>query len=101
MPEPEPEEEKKQILFSFDTNSIDYISGAWQKIIEYYASNQQNKYLDLYINIGQNIYKEPIWKPKYLAKDEIHINYINHLASNPVHVLQQPHYYRNMFTILN
>lgn len=94
MPEPEPEEEEKQILFSFDTNSIDYINGAWQKLIEYYTSNQ-------YTSIGQNIYKETIWKPKYLAKDEININYINHLASNPVHVLQQPHYYRNMFTILN
>jgi len=51
--------------------------------------------------LGNNHYKEPIYKTQYFVHDKIHSEYKNHLRSNAVHFLQQPNYYKGMFDILN
>lgn len=51
--------------------------------------------------IGNNLYKEPIWKTKYFVCDKINITYKNHIKSNAVHFLKQPTYYKGLFDILN
>jgi len=51
--------------------------------------------------VGNNIFKEPIWKTKYWIEDKHYQEYIKHLNSNVVHFLKQPSYYKGMFEILN
>jgi hypothetical protein len=51
--------------------------------------------------LGSNYYGQPIWKNKYFVSDPIAIEYLNHIRSNAVHFLLQPHYYKGLFDILN
>ncbi len=51
--------------------------------------------------LGNNHYKEPIYKTKYFVHDVLNTAYKNHIVANAVHFLQQPHYYKGMFDILN
>ena len=51
--------------------------------------------------LGSNYYGQPIWKNKYFVSDPIAIEYLNHIKSNAVHFLLQPHYYKGLFDILN
>ena len=51
--------------------------------------------------LGSNYYGQPIWKNKYFVNDPIAIEYLNHIKSNAVHFLLQPHYYKGLFDILN
>ena len=51
--------------------------------------------------LGNNYDGAAIWKKKYFMSDTIHQKYINHLKSNAEYFLQQPHYYRSLFDILN
>ncbi|NBU33515.1 hypothetical protein EBZ38_14115 [bacterium] len=51
--------------------------------------------------LGNNYDNVKVWKKKYFIHDPIDGMYLNHLKSNAVHFLKQPHYYKNMFDILN
>lgn len=51
--------------------------------------------------LGSNYQKQPIWKNKYFVYDPIQHYYINHIQSYTVYFLQQPHYYKGLFDILN
>ena len=51
--------------------------------------------------LGNNHYKEPIYKKIYFAHDKLNSQYKNHLRSHAVHFLRQPNYYKGMFDILN
>jgi hypothetical protein len=64
-----------------------------------YFSKSGNFKNSLYL--GNNHYKEPIYKTKYFIHNKLDSDYKNHLRSNAVHFLQQPNYYDGMFDILN
>jgi hypothetical protein len=64
-----------------------------------YFSKSGNFKNSLYL--GNNHYKEPIYKNKYFVHDKLHGDYKNHLRSNAIHFLRQPNYYKGMFDILN
>lgn len=64
-----------------------------------YFSNTGSFKNSLYL--GNNHYKEPIYKTKYFVHDRLNVEYKNHLRSHAVHFLQQPNYYDGMFDILN
>lgn len=51
--------------------------------------------------LGNNYYKEQIWKTKYFIKNKIEIEYKNHIKNNSIHIINQPQYYKGMFDILN
>ena len=51
--------------------------------------------------LGNNHYKEPVYKTKYFVHNKLDAEYRNHLVSNAVHFLQQPNYYEGLFDILN
>ena len=64
-----------------------------------YFSNAGSFKNSLYL--GNNHYKEPVYKTKYFVHDQLDSDYKNHLRSNAVHFLQQPNYYMGLFDILN
>ena len=64
-----------------------------------YFSNTGGFKNSLYL--GNNHYKEPIFKTKYFIHNKLDTHYRNHLIANAVHFLQQPNYYGGMFDILN
>ena len=64
-----------------------------------YFSKSGNFKNSLYL--GNNHYKEPIYKTKYFVHDVLNTAYKNHIVANAVHFLKQPHYYKGMFDILN
>lgn len=51
--------------------------------------------------LGSNYQGQSIWKSKYFVIDPIHNEYKNHIRSHAVHFIQQPHYYKGLFDILN
>ena len=51
--------------------------------------------------LGNNYQGIPIWKSKYFVINPIDQTYKAHLRANAIHFLQQPHYYKGMFDILN
>ena len=51
--------------------------------------------------LGSNYQGSPIWKKKYLIKDQVNILYKNHILQHSIHFLKQPTYYKGMFDILN
>ena len=51
--------------------------------------------------LGNNYQGVPIWKKKYFVYDPLDMQYRKHIEANPIHFLQQPHYYKGMFDILN
>jgi len=81
-----------------DTDWISKYIGDFDKVYDELIKSYLNQIMN---NLGVNIYQEQITIPKYLVKQELDIEFTNHLKSNAVHVIKQPHYYRNMFTILN
>jgi hypothetical protein len=78
-----------------------YVSGfPFKKIpVNDYFSNAGSFKNSLYL--GNNHYKEPIYKTKYFIHNKLDTDYKNHLRSNAVHFLRQPNYYEGMFDILN
>ena len=56
---------------------------------------------DTFQYLGNNYQGSPIWKKKYFVLDPIDIGYKNHIQSHAVHFINQPHYYKGMFDILN
>jgi len=108
--------------FKFDPNAWDtwgkWLQDALNDIVEYspnmwyvsgfpFKSIPVNDYFSksgsfknsLYL--GNNHYKESIYKTKYFIHNKLDSDYKNHLRSNAVHFLQQPNYYKGMFDILN
>lgn len=51
--------------------------------------------------LGNNYQGSPIWKTKYFILNPLSIEYLNHIKNHAVHFVQQPHYYKGMFDILN
>lgn len=51
--------------------------------------------------LGNNYQKMPIWKKKYFVLDPLNTQYIKHLQSHANHFLNQPHYYKGLYEILN
>jgi hypothetical protein len=64
-----------------------------------YFSNAGSFKNSLYL--GNNHYKEPIYKSKYFIHNKLDTEYKNHLIANAIHFLKQPNYYMGMFDILN
>ena len=57
--------------------------------------NKSSQYL------GSNYQGQPIWKKKYFISQPIQQMYKNHVATHAYHFINQPHYYKGMFDILN
>ena len=51
--------------------------------------------------LGSNYQGQPIWKNKYFICDPINTLDKKHVESNAVHFINQPHYYKGLFDILN
>lgn len=51
--------------------------------------------------LGNNYWNEGVWKKKHFIKDELSIEYVNHLQSHAGYFLQQPKYYKGLYEILN
>lgn len=51
--------------------------------------------------LGSNYQNSQVWKQKYFVCDTLQHQYINHIQSHAVHFIQQPHYYKGLFDILN
>jgi hypothetical protein len=51
--------------------------------------------------LGSNYQNSQVWKNKYFVYNPIQHQYINHIQSHAVHFIQQPHYYKGLFDILN
>ena len=51
--------------------------------------------------LGSNYQNSQVWKKQYFICDPLQHQYINHVQSNAVHFMQQPHYYKGLFDILN
>jgi hypothetical protein len=82
-------------------SNVWYVSGFPFKSIPVndYFSKSGNFKKSLYL--GNNHYKEPIYKMEYFIHNKINTQYKNHIVSNAVHFLIQPNYYKGMFDILN
>lgn len=65
---------------------------------DYFSGTGKDKTLQY---LGNNHYKEPIYKTKYFIHNKLDTDYRKHLIANAVHFLQQPNYYDGMFEILN
>lgn len=65
-----------------------------------YFSNTVNG-LGSVLYLGNNYQNDQIWKTKYFIKNELEIEYKNHIKSHPAHFVNQPSYYNSMFDILN
>ena len=51
--------------------------------------------------LGNNYQGVQIWKNKYFVLNPIQQEYKKHIQSHSVHFIQQPHYYKGLFDILN
>ena len=78
-------------------NDIDKSFGS-VPVNDYFSSTGSFKH-SLYL--GNNHYKEPIYKTAYFIYNKLDVDYKNHLVSHAVHFLTQPNYYMGMFDILN
>ena len=116
-------ESQHKNYFKFDPDAWDawgkFLSDALNDIVEYpsnvwyigpgfdkgslpvndYFSKSGNFKNSLFL--GNNHYKEPVYKTKYFVHNKLDTEYRNHLVSNAVHFLQQPTYYEGLFDILN
>ena len=65
-----------------------------------YFSNTVNGF-DSVLYLGNNYQNQQIWKTKYFIKNELEIEYKNHIKNYPAYFVRQPAYYKGMFDILN
>lgn len=79
-----------------------YVSGFPHKSlpVSSYFSNT-GKDSKSYQYLGNNYQGSPVWKKKYFVLDPIQNNYKQHIQSHSVHFINQPHYYKGLFDILN
>ena len=95
-----------KFYFQFDMDSwntwlleaLQDIEKGWSLPVNDYFSNAESLN-SLYL--GNNHYKEPVYKTKYFIQNKLETEYKNHLVANAVHFLQQPNYYMGLFDILN
>jgi len=64
----------------------------------YFSSTGKDKTFQY---LGNNYDGVKVWKTKYFVSDKTQHEYINHIVANSVYFLQQPHYYKGLFDILN
>ena len=97
-----------KMLYDTLSGIVEYPSNVWyigpgfpkgSLPVNDYFSKSGNFKNSLYL--GNNHYKEPIYKTKYFVHDVLNTAYKNHIVANAVHFLKQPHYYKGMFDILN
>lgn len=77
----------------FEQEGLTYDKNVWL-IYPSYLNNSHVYY------VGQNSQGGPIYKQKIVV-DKLHTEYRLHIQSHSKHFLQQPHYYKGMFEILN
>jgi hypothetical protein len=97
-----------KMLYDALSDMVEYPSNVWYigpgfdkksfPVNSYFSNTGKNKPFQY---LGNNYQGVPIWKKKYFMLDPIDTEYRKHIEANPVHFLQQPHYYRGMFDILN
>lgn len=104
--------------FKFDWNSWEkWLKDALNDIVEQDGSwivNGKNKKFPVsdsfskdtaksqyFLYLGNNHFKEGIWKTSYFINDPINIMWKNHIASHAAHFLKQPAHYKGLFDILN
>lgn len=51
--------------------------------------------------LGSNYHNEPIWKTHYWVLNKMNQEYKAHIQNYAAHFVQQPHYYKGLFDILN
>jgi len=97
-----------KMLYEALNDIVEYPSNVWyvgpgfdkgSLPVNDYFSKSGNFKNSLYL--GNNHYKEPVYKTKYFVHNKLDTEYRNHLVSNAVHFLQQPNYYEGLFDILN
>lgn len=95
-----------QIVKKLSESSYDYKSPIYPdgfKLISLpvnsYFPNTVEDLSSLYL--GNNYYKEQVWKNKYLIQDKLQTSYVLHLQSHVKHFLLQPKYYKGLYEILN
>jgi hypothetical protein len=92
--------DKFKHYFKFDMSWFSKIDFSSFKIFPVnYSSDAGGKPNFLYL--GNNIYKEPIFKKQFFVHDKLYSLYKNHISSNAAHFIKQPSYYKGMFDILN
>lgn len=77
---------------TFDKNVSKFPVNSWNPNTD---ENKSSQYL------GSNYQGQPIWKKKYFISQPIQQMYKNHIATHAYHFINQPHYYKGMFDILN
>ena len=97
-----------KMLYETLNDIVEYPSNVWYigpgfpkgslPVNDYFSKSGGFKH-SLYL--GNNHYKEPIYKKIYFVHDKLNSEYKNHLRSHAVNFLQQPNYYKGMFDILN
>jgi hypothetical protein len=97
-----------KMLYETLNDIVEYPSNVWYigpgfpkgslPVNDYFSKSGSFKH-SLYL--GNNHYKEPIYKKIYFIHDKLNSEYKNHLRTHAVHFLQQPNYYKGMFDILN
>jgi hypothetical protein len=96
-----------KMLYNALNDIVEYPSNVWYighgfdkslPVNDYFSKSGSFKN-SLYL--GNNHYKEPVYKTKYFIENKLDIEYRNHLVANAVHFLQQPNYYEGLFDILN
>jgi len=96
-----------KMLYEALNDIVEYPSNVWyigpgfdkSLPVNDYFSNAGSFKNSLYL--GNNHYKEPVYKTKYFVHDKLETQYKNHLVANAVHFLKQPNYYMGLFDILN
>lgn len=84
-----------------DPFGINSINGFPYKVFPVNSWNPDTGKGNTYQYLGSNYQNSPIWKKQYFAIDKINIEYKLHIQAHAKHFIEQPHYYRSMFDILN
>jgi hypothetical protein len=77
---------------------VDKFNQQYVPVNSYFSNTGKNKNFQY---LGNNYQNAQIWKYEYFVYKPIQHQYINHLQSNAVHFVQQSHYYKGLFDILN
>lgn len=67
-------------------------------VSSYFSNTDKDKTFQY---LGSNYQNSQVWKKQYFICDPLQHQYINHVQSHAVHFMQQPHYYKGLFDILN
>ncbi len=79
-------------------SNIDGFPKKWFPVSSYFSNAGKDKTFQY---LGSNYQNAKVWKNKYFICDPLQHTYINHIQSHAVHFMQQPHYYKGLFDILN